>query len=129
MWAWLGAVSFTIATAEAAAGPTASAAPRDSGMVLLGEMNCVACHGMAEREAQWVTPKAAPRLAALGSRVNPDWVRHYLIAPQEAMPELPLEAPSPTSLAASSRATVARVSERRRAIAHPTTPPPTITTS
>jgi hypothetical protein len=46
-----------------------------------------------------------------------------------AMPELPFEAPSPTSVAASTTATVARVSYSRRATAQPTTPPPTITTS
>ena len=50
-------------------------------------------------------------------------------APHVAMPELPFDAPSPTSVAASTTATVARVRDRRRATAQPTTPPPTITTS
>ncbi len=50
-------------------------------------------------------------------------------APQVVMPVLPLDAPSPTSWAASIRATDAVVNESRRAIAQPTTPPPTITTS
>ena len=50
-------------------------------------------------------------------------------APHVAMPVLPFDAPSPTSPAASTSATRAVVNESRRAIAHPTTPPPTITTS
>ena len=50
-------------------------------------------------------------------------------APQVAMPVLPFDAPSPTSWAASTSATRAEVSESRRAMAQPTTPPPTMTTS
>ena len=50
-------------------------------------------------------------------------------APHVAMPVLPFDAPSPTSWAASIRATDAVVNESRHAMAHPTTPPPTMTTS
>ncbi len=50
-------------------------------------------------------------------------------APQVAIPVLPLDAPSPTSDAASRSTTRARVEASRQAIAQPTTPPPTIATS
>ena len=68
--------------------------------------------------------------ASAEARISSDSrVPGVVSAPHVAMPELPFEAPSPTSVAASTTATVARVSESRRATAQPTTPPPTTTTS
>jgi mono/diheme cytochrome c family protein len=58
----------------------------ESGRVLLGELNCTACHAASERQAAWILPKAAPSLVGLGSRVNPQWLPRYLEAPQETMP-------------------------------------------
>lgn len=54
------------------------------GRVLLGELNCTACH--ANTQTSGVTPKPGPRLADLGSRVDAGWVRRYLAAPHETMP-------------------------------------------
>ena len=72
----------------------------------------------------------SPSQASADARIRSDSsVPGVVSAPHVAMPELPFDAPSPTSLAASMTATAARVSESRRATAQPTTPPPTTTTS
>lgn len=55
------------------------------GRVLLGELNCVACHS-ANTVATAITPKQGPRLAGLGSRVSADWLQRFLAAPHETMP-------------------------------------------
>jgi mono/diheme cytochrome c family protein len=56
-----------------------------SGRVLLGELNCTACHA-ANAEQIGITPKQGPRLADIGSRVGADWLRRYLAAPHNTMP-------------------------------------------
>ena len=60
----------------------------DDGKALLGEMNCAACHAASEKQLAWISPKTAPRLADIGARANPDWVRRHLLAPQDSMPEV-----------------------------------------
>ncbi len=57
-----------------------------SGIVALGEMNCTACHAPSETQKAWITPKAAPRLTNLGSRVSPEWLQSYLADPQKLKP-------------------------------------------
>lgn len=54
------------------------------GRVLLGELNCVACH--SADGSVGITAKQGPRLAGLGSRVSAEWVRRYLAKPHETMP-------------------------------------------
>ena len=56
------------------------------GYILLGEMSCTACHAATEKELAWISPKASPRLADIGTRANPDWVRRHLLSPRDAMP-------------------------------------------
>ena len=56
------------------------------GYVLLGELNCTACHAATEKQAAWLSPKAAPRLANIGSRASAEWLQRHLAAPHTAMP-------------------------------------------
>ena len=64
-----------------AAEPDAAA----SGRVLLGDLNCVACHAAAF-PSRAIAAKQGPRLADIGSRVSAGWLVRYLLAPHEAMP-------------------------------------------
>ena len=56
------------------------------GYVLLGELNCTACHAATDKQAAWLLPKAAPRLANIGSRASAEWLQRHLAAPQRTMP-------------------------------------------
>ena len=56
--------------------------PRDpalEGRVLLGELNCLSCHSPSEELKPFVSPKQAPNLDDVGSRVKVDWLRDYLL--------------------------------------------------
>jgi mono/diheme cytochrome c family protein len=64
--------------------PLASA--QVDGSVLLGELNCTACHAANAKQAAWLSPKVAPRLADIGSRASAEWLRNYLASPQVTMP-------------------------------------------
>ena len=54
------------------------------GLVLLEELNCVACHTTKSSLAD--TSKKAPRLSAVGSRVNPYYLERFIHAPHETKP-------------------------------------------
>ena len=72
-------------------GLASQVAPELKGQILIEELNCAACHtGEASLTAQ---SKKAPRLAALGSRVNPDYVKAFIrnphgIKPGTTMPDV-----------------------------------------
>lgn len=57
-----------------------------AGQLLLGELNCVACHATGTEWSGVVAGKEAPVLDQVGSRVRPDFVRAYLADPQKARP-------------------------------------------
>ncbi len=57
---------------------------RDRGMVLLGELNCVGCHQATGGIA--VLARSGPKLAAIGNRVRPDFLRHFLTDPHATDP-------------------------------------------
>ena len=58
--------------------------PELKGLVLIEEMNCVACHsGDASLAAR---SKKAPRLADVGSRVNPGWIEAFIANPHGTKP-------------------------------------------
>ena len=58
--------------------------PELKGQVLIEELNCVACHaGDASLRAR---SKKAPRLAGVGSRVNPAYLESFLRAPHGTKP-------------------------------------------
>ena len=56
------------------------------GYVLMGELNCTACHAATAKQAEWLPPQLAPRLANLGSRASAEWLQRFLAAPHEALP-------------------------------------------
>ena len=57
--------------------------PALKGRILIEELNCVACH-KADAIAQ--TSRKAPRLSAVGGRVNPDYLQAFIQAPHQVKP-------------------------------------------
>lgn len=71
--------------AVALPGPASSRlSPELKGWVLIEELNCVACHGSDGPVS--ARSKKAPRLAAVGSRVNPYYLEAFLRDPQVIKP-------------------------------------------
>jgi mono/diheme cytochrome c family protein len=69
--------------------PAATAADAQgelAGRVLLGELNCTACHAATKQQASWLSPKTGPRLTGIGTRVTGEWLQRYLAAPHATMP-------------------------------------------
>lgn len=63
------------------------------GKVLLGELNCTACHAATPQQEAWISPKSAPTLQDVGSRASAAWLVKYLASPGDAktgvtMPDL-----------------------------------------
>ena len=63
------------------------------GNVMLGELNCTACHAASTQQAAWISPKAAPTLRDVGNRASAAWLVKYLASPNDAkvgatMPDL-----------------------------------------
>ena len=58
--------------------------PELRGQVLIEELNCVACH--ASEGSLKARSKQAPRLSAVGSRVNPAYLERFIAAPHETLP-------------------------------------------
>lgn len=57
-----------------------------AGHVLVGELNCTACHAATGKQAAWLSPKVAPRLANIGNRASADWLQRHLAAPHTTRP-------------------------------------------
>jgi mono/diheme cytochrome c family protein len=58
----------------------------DEGEVLLGELNCVACHDAPDRIRTRLNSRSAPHLGANGLRLTPQWLRGWLNDPAAAKP-------------------------------------------
>lgn len=56
------------------------------GRLLLGELNCVACHSAAPEVRALLRPKQAPNLDGAGARLRPEYVRDYLLDPPATRP-------------------------------------------
>jgi cytochrome c2 len=56
------------------------------GELLMGEMNCVACHSASPKVAARLASRRAPRLAGDGVGVAPRWIREFLDNPQKVKP-------------------------------------------
>jgi mono/diheme cytochrome c family protein len=69
------------------------------GRVLLGELGCVACHTGPGVETVTIR-RDAPLLGGLASRINPDWAKKWMTAPQSLKPGCGM----PSVLLADSRA-------------------------
>lgn len=57
-----------------------------SGELLLGELNCTACHHAPAELLARLHPKPAPRLERVASRLHPEYVRAWLLDPQGTTP-------------------------------------------
>ena len=79
--------------------------PALKGRVLLEEMNCVACHSADESLTS--ASRQSPRLASVGSRVNPDYLRAFIASPHAVKPGTPMPG-LPTHLSAEEKQTIAR---------------------
>ena len=73
-----------IAGLAATGDPKAELPARTRGLVLLGELGCVACH--AQGAARLVEVVPGPDLATLGGRVRADYPRHFLSDPLQVEP-------------------------------------------
>lgn len=56
------------------------------GRLLLGELNCTACHSAESPVAEWIEPKPAPVLDRISSRVRPAYLRRFLGDPHAVDP-------------------------------------------
>ena len=78
---------FACVAAASAAGEPATAKvdgvllghDRFDGRMLLGELNCVACHAAPDHPV--LPERPAPRLTNVGSRISPDYLRAFLSQP------------------------------------------------
>lgn len=67
--------------------------PVEGGKLLLGELNCVACHKTNQSLVNFIKPKQAPILDKVGQRIKPEWLLRYIanphtIKPGTTMPDL-----------------------------------------
>src|SRR4051812_34444277 len=81
----LGAITLALLTFPAAAAVVTTLAP-DDGQLLLGQLNCVACHAATDSAAQRTMPQASPSLANAGERMTPQFLRAIFANPQKAKP-------------------------------------------
>jgi mono/diheme cytochrome c family protein len=87
----LGLSSFALAAAVPPAVPgytvlkdQAKADLATQGEILLGELNCLQCHAAPDQKQ--VLTKGAPDLADIGSRITPQFLFSYLLAPHTVRP-------------------------------------------
>lgn len=57
--------------------------PVDAGELLISELSCTACHASPDPS---LAPKHGPRLAGAGNRLQADWIKSFLLSPQEIDP-------------------------------------------
>jgi cbb3-type cytochrome oxidase cytochrome c subunit len=56
------------------------------GRVLLGELNCVACHAAPSETAGLIPSRQAPLLEEIGRRASPAWLKKWITDPQSVKP-------------------------------------------
>lgn len=56
------------------------------GRVLLGELNCVACHAAPAEAAGLIPSRQAPLLDEIGRRASPAWLKKWITDPQSVKP-------------------------------------------
>lgn len=75
-------------TAVIVGAPEASVDGVAPGEVLLGELNCLACHAAAPPVRERLQPKQPPLLGEVGARLRPGYLRAYLAGPLAEKPGL-----------------------------------------
>lgn len=60
--------------------------PVAGGQLLIGELNCAACHTVAEPLSRHIVSKPAPNLDGVAARVKPAYLRRFLADPQGVDP-------------------------------------------
>lgn len=78
------AVSTVLAVLLVHAAPAAS--PDLEGEILVGELNCIACHDATPVARERLMPRAAPKLGYSGLRMTPQWLRAFLDNPKKLQP-------------------------------------------
>lgn len=83
----------------------ASAQADVRGELLLGELNCLACHDAPEAARARLAPQRGPKLGVSGLRIAPQWLRSFLAEPQHrkpgtTMPDMLAQLPGPEKDAA-----------------------------
>ena len=58
----------------------------EGGRLLMGELNCVACHQADKQLARLIGPKQAPILDKVGERLKPEWMVKYIANPHDVKP-------------------------------------------
>ena len=58
----------------------------ERGHILLGELGCTSCHSANDSLNQILTPKQAPLLTQVGSRVSTEYLKEFILAPQKHKP-------------------------------------------
>ena len=58
----------------------------DLGELLVGELNCVACHAASQEVSARLQSRMAPRLGSDGLRLTPQWIRTWLANPAASKP-------------------------------------------
>lgn len=76
----------SLAVAEGFTHPAARSMRVTEGELLLGELNCVACHAAPAAVVSRLDSRGAPVLGAAGLPVTPQWVRRWLADPAAAKP-------------------------------------------
>jgi len=107
--------------------PEASVDGVASGEVLLGELNCLACHAAAPPIKDRLEPKQPPLLSEAGARLRPGYLRAYLAGPLAekpgvGMPDLLHDLP-----AAARGETVEALAQFLGSLSRPATAPPPTT--
>jgi mono/diheme cytochrome c family protein len=72
--------------ADGVAVPIPAGSRMDAGELLLGELNCIACHTASESVARQLQSRTAPKLGAEGLRLTPQWIRSWLAGPSASKP-------------------------------------------
>jgi mono/diheme cytochrome c family protein len=74
------------ARAEGFLQPAPRAIDVDEGEILLGELNCTACHTASAEVRQRLSPRGAPKLGEGGLRLSPQWLDRWLADPAAVKP-------------------------------------------
>lgn len=76
----------SLVTAFSLLGAAGALAEITPGEILIGEMNCVACHDAPAAIKTRLASRQAPKLGTEGVRPTPHWLREFLSDPQKTKP-------------------------------------------